>query len=68
MAKIGVIIGTSDNENFYNALRFSLVALDEGHEVKIFAMGKGVEVLTFTEEKILSLIRDVLEKNGEIVA
>ncbi|BAU22616.1 hypothetical protein THC_0216 [Caldimicrobium thiodismutans] len=68
MGKIGVVINTSEAENFYNALRFSLVALEEGHEVKIFAMGKGVEVLTLSEEKILTLMREVIEKNGKIVA
>lgn len=55
MGKIGVVINTSEAENFYNALRFSLVALEEGHEVEIFAMGKGVEVLTLSEEKFLLL-------------
>lgn len=68
MAKIGVVINTSESENFYNALRFSLFALEEGHEVEIFAMGKGVEVLIHTEDKILSLIREVIERNGKIVA
>lgn len=68
MAKIGVVINTSESENFYNALRFSLFALEEGHEVEIFAMGKGVEVLTLNEERILSLMREVIERNGKIVA
>lgn len=68
MGKIGVVINTSEVENFYNALRFSLVALEEGHEVELFAMGKGVEVLTLSDEKIISLMREVIERNGKIVA
>lgn len=68
MAQIGVVLNSSDEESFYNALRFSVVALEEGHKVEIFAMGKGVEALNSENIKILTLMREVLEKGGKIVA
>ncbi len=66
--KIAVVLNSSDQESFNNALRFSLVALEEGHTVEIFAMGKGVEALNQPDEKNLSLMQEVIERNGKIVA
>ncbi len=66
--KIAVVLNSSDQESFNNALRFSLVALEEGHMVEIFAMGKGVEALNQPDEKNLSLMQEVIERNGKIVA
>jgi len=68
MAVFGVVVNTSDEENFYNALRFSLVALEEGNEVEIFAIGKGVEALNSSNEKIVALMGEVLQKGGKITA
>lgn len=66
--KIGVVLNSNDQESFNNALRFALVALEEGHEIEIFAMGKGVEALNNPEEKNLGLMYEILQRNGKIVA
>lgn len=66
--KIGIVLNSNDQESFNNALRFALVALEEGHEIEIFAMGKGVEALNNPEEKNLGLMYEILQRNGKIVA
>jgi hypothetical protein len=42
--KIGMIISQTDPETVWNALRFSNTAILEGHEIKIFLLGAGVEI------------------------
>jgi uncharacterized protein involved in oxidation of intracellular sulfur len=42
--KIGIIISTTDPETVWNALRFANTAILERHQVKIFLLGKGVEI------------------------
>ena len=49
--KIGIIISTADAEVVWNALRFANTAVLEEHEVKIFLLGKGVEIENIRDEK-----------------
>ncbi|HWP78385.1 MAG: DsrE family protein [Thermoproteota archaeon] len=42
--KIGIIISTTEPETVWNALRFANTAILERHQVKIFLLGKGVEI------------------------
>jgi tRNA 2-thiouridine synthesizing protein D len=42
--KIGLIISNTDPELVWNALRFANTAILEGHPVKIFLLGAGVEI------------------------
>lgn len=42
--KIGIVISNTDPELIWNALRFANTALLEDHQVKIFLLGKGVEI------------------------
>jgi uncharacterized protein involved in oxidation of intracellular sulfur len=42
--KIGLIISNTDPELVWNALRFAITAILEGHQVKIFLLGAGVEI------------------------
>lgn len=42
--KIGVILNTNDAETCWNCLRFGNKALKKDHIVKIFLLGKGVEI------------------------
>jgi len=42
--KIGVILNTNDAETCWNCFRFCNEALKNSHAVKIFLLGKGVEV------------------------
>ena len=41
--KIGIILNTNEPETAWNALRLGVAAIDGGHDVKIFFLGKGVE-------------------------
>lgn len=70
MSKIGIVINTNEPESAWNAFRFGLTAILEGHEVKVFLMSKGVEVgeikhETFDVEKVT---RDFIDAGGQIVA
>ena len=49
--KIGMIISQTDPETVWNALRFSNTAILEGHEIKIFLLGAGVEIENIKSEK-----------------
>ena len=42
--KIGVIISSNDSETVWNAFRLANLALAVGDEVKVFLIGKGVEL------------------------
>ena len=66
MSKIGVIINTNDPEICWNAMRFGLTALLDGHEAKIFLMGAGVELENIKHEEFdaPSLIGDFKENGG----
>jgi uncharacterized protein involved in oxidation of intracellular sulfur len=49
--KIGIIISQTDHETVWNALRFANTSLLEEHQVKIFLLGKGVEIESIENEK-----------------
>ena len=49
--KIGIIISQTDSEIVWNALRFANTAILEEHQVKIFLLGKGVEIESIENEK-----------------
>lgn len=49
--KIGVMIETNEAEKAWNGVRFANTALKHGHEVKIFLMSSGVEILELVHEK-----------------
>lgn len=61
--KIGIIIETKEYEKAWNAFRFAIVAKEQGHEVKIFLMGEGVECVELTHEKY-----NVKEKYDDFVS
>ena len=42
--KIGIILNTNDAETCWNCFRFCNEALKNSHAIKIFLLGKGVEV------------------------
>jgi uncharacterized protein involved in oxidation of intracellular sulfur len=41
---IGIIIETNEPEKSWNGVRFANTAIKNGHDVKIFLMGAGVEI------------------------
>lgn len=47
---IGMVISTNDVETVWNALRLANFSKDEGDTIKIFLLGKGVEVEILVKE------------------
>ena len=41
--KIGIVVYSNDSETVWNAFRFANFALNEGDEINVFLLGKGVE-------------------------
>lgn len=70
MSKIGVVINTNDPETAWNAMRFALTGLVEDHKVKVFLMGKGVEIESITDPQFnaMEVVKEFLENGGEIMA
>ena len=68
--KIGIIIQTNDPETVWNAIRFANTALNANHVVKIFLLGKGVELEQIHSDKfdVQSVIHTFLERKGELQA
>ena len=68
--KIGFIINTSDPETVWNAFRLAIAAISKKHKLKVFLLGKGVEIDTINNSKFnISKETAVFkEKGGEILA
>jgi len=69
--KIGIILNTNDAETCWNCLRFGNEALAKKHSVKIFLLGKGVEIENVKDAKFPLLegtIRKFVKNNGIILA
>ncbi|MEX0656385.1 MAG: DsrE family protein [Nitrosopumilaceae archaeon] len=62
--KIGIIISTTDAEVVWNALRFANTAILEEHEVKIFLLGKGVEIENIKDEKFS--VKEQLDRLNQV--
>ncbi len=70
IVKIGIVIQSDDPETVWNAFRFANTSLNRGHPVKIFLLGKGVEVEQIRSDRfdVQSVIHDFLERKGELQA
>ena len=69
--KIGVILNTNDAETCWNCFRFGNEALAKSHSVKIFLLGKGVEIENVKDDKFPLLegsIKKFMKNNGTILA
>lgn len=68
--KVAVIISTNDNETSWNAFRFANFCLSKGEPVKVFLIGKGVEVEQANTEKfnIIEQMEKFVSSNGKIFA
>ncbi len=69
--KIGIILNTNDAETCWNCFRFGNEALKNNHSVKIFLLGKGVEIENVKDDKFPLLegsIKKFLKNNGVILA
>jgi len=68
--KLGIIVETKEYEKAWNAFRFAVTAKKNGHEVKVFLMGEGVECETLTHEKfnVAEQVKAFNEARGDILA
>ena len=69
--KIGVILNTSDAETCWNCFRFGNEALSKNHSVKVFLLGKGVEIESVKDPGFPLLkdsIRKFIKNSGIILA
>lgn len=67
---IGIVLETSDPERAWNAFRFGITALEDGHDVSAFLLGEGVEAEEIDDEGFD--VRDRMEAfdaaGGELLA
>ncbi len=68
--KLGIIIETKELEKAWNAMRFAVTAKKQGHDVKVFLMGEGVEIENLTHERfdVAAQVLAFNEMEGEILA
>ncbi len=68
--KIGVMIETNEAEKSWNGVRFANTALKNGHDVKIFLMSAGVEIVEIVHEKYNAKMQidEFIKNNGVLYA
>lgn len=68
--RIGIILETKEPEKAWNAFRFGVTAVKQGHEVKLFLMGEAVECEGLTHEKynVDAQLKTFIDVGGEILA
>ena len=69
--KIGIILNTNDAETCWNCFRFGNESLSKNHSVKIFLLGKGVEVEDVKDDNfplMQGVIKKFIKNNGVILA
>ncbi len=74
--KIGLIVYSNDPETVLNALELSIHALSRGDQVRVFLLGKGVEVETAGKADVYNMqtfniaegMRNLVEGGGQIFA
>jgi uncharacterized protein involved in oxidation of intracellular sulfur len=67
---LGLIVETNEPERIWNAFRLANTALDAGHTVEAFLLGKGVEAPDIGTEKFnpRGVMRKFLGEGGELLA
>jgi uncharacterized protein involved in oxidation of intracellular sulfur len=68
--KIGAVISTNEPELVWNAFRYGVKAIDSGHSVKVFLLGKGVEAEEIEDSKfnVRKMMKEFVDKGGIILA
>ena len=69
--EIGIILNTNEAETVWNCFRFGNETLKNAHSVKIFLLGKGVEIENVKDDKFPLLdgsIKKFIKNNGVILA
>jgi uncharacterized protein involved in oxidation of intracellular sulfur len=67
---LGIVISTADAETVFNALRLGNYALDRGDSVRIFLLGKGVELEQIESDvfAVREQTEGLVERGGKILA
>jgi len=68
--KIGIVTYSDDSETVWNAFRLGNFALNEGDEVKLFLLAKGVECESLDTDKfkVTEQMQTLVDNGGEIFA
>lgn len=68
--KIGIIIYSKDSETVWNAFRFGNFALAMGAEVRVFLLGKGVELESLDTDKfnVTEQLQTFINCEGKVFA
>lgn len=68
--KLGVVVYSNDSETVWNAFRFANFALNEGDDVQVFLLGKGVECESLDTDKftVTDQMRMLVDSGGKIYA
>ena len=69
--RMGIILNTNEPETAWNAFRFGNDALSKKHTVKMFLLGRGVEIENVKDDKFPLLegsVRKFIKNNGAISA
>ena len=68
--KIGIVVYSNDSEAVWNAFRFGNFTLAMGDEVRVFLLGKGVEIESVDTDKfkITEQVQTFVSNNGKIFA
>jgi uncharacterized protein involved in oxidation of intracellular sulfur len=68
--KLGIVISTTEPETVFNVLRLGNYAASQGDEVRVFLLGKGVELDRIEDEKfnVRQQAESLLEAGGNILA
>lgn len=68
--KLGIVISTNEPETVFNGLRLANYALGQEDEVRVFLLGKGVELDQIEDEKfnVRQQAEALLEAGGTIQA
>ena len=68
--KLGILISQTEPEAVFNALRLASYSLKQGDAVKIFLVGKGVELDNISDAKfkVKEQAKAVLDAGGEFLA
>ncbi|WP_404423732.1 DsrE family protein [Nibricoccus sp. IMCC34717] len=68
--KLGIILSQTEPETVFNALRLANFSLKQGDSVRIFLMGKGVEIDKIGDPKfnVREQAQGVLDAGGQFLA
>ena len=66
--KVGIVIYSDDSETVWNAFRFGNFTLAMDDEVKVFLIGKGVEVELLSTDKfdVAGQLKEFVDSGGKI--